>query len=360
MRRSLAPGAALAGWTELETGPIPGGGGSLRLVRRDDEYLIVVAGMELMGSHRSGSERDLASLACAALRDRAGPRMLIGGLGMGFTLRAALSSSVPTRGSSSPSWCRRSWPGPAARWPTSSAAASTIRGSRSARPTSTGDPVRAAGLGRDPARRRQRPARPGQPGERPALRFLGAEAGVLGPAAGRRARRLVGCPDRHFKARLQRIGFAVVEHRIRSERPGRTPHVVWIATRPARAGEDAAGRRGGRTIDRANRGRRPCRSARACYAACGQASHGVAYRSALLMPLLDPVRRLPVLLPSRPALAGRRFARLGSWFVADFSRRTGHHVGDICSGLTVCSGPSSCSPWRSPPRPRPTMRAGPR
>ena len=90
MRRSLAPGAALAGWTELETGPIPGGGGSLRLVRRDDEYLIVVAGMELMGSHRSGSERELASLACAALRDRASPRMLIGGLGMGFTLRAAL------------------------------------------------------------------------------------------------------------------------------------------------------------------------------------------------------------------------------------------------------------------------------
>jgi spermidine synthase len=41
-----------------------------------------------------------------------------------------------------------------------------------------------------------------------------------------------GCPDRQFKARLQRTGLQVTEHRIRSERPGRTPHVVWLARRP--------------------------------------------------------------------------------------------------------------------------------
>ena len=46
---------------------------------------------ELMNSRRSGSEEALASLACAALGGP-GPRVLIGGLGMGFTLRAALAA----------------------------------------------------------------------------------------------------------------------------------------------------------------------------------------------------------------------------------------------------------------------------
>ncbi|MGF3023506.1 hypothetical protein ACQVP2_11830 [Methylobacterium aquaticum] len=40
--------------------------------------------------------------------------------------------------------------------------------------------------------------------------------------------------------------------------------------------------------------------------------------------------REPTVPPSRLALAGQRFARLGSCFVADFYRRTGDHFGDIC------------------------------
>ena len=46
---------------------------------------------ELMNSRLSGSEEVLAEHACDRIGERAGPRMLIGGLGMGFTLRAALA-----------------------------------------------------------------------------------------------------------------------------------------------------------------------------------------------------------------------------------------------------------------------------
>ncbi|MFL6856821.1 MAG: spermidine synthase [Allosphingosinicella sp.] len=73
----------------LDTAPLPGGG-ELRLVRRGDEYSIMLGAEELMNSRRSGSEAALAALACDALGDRPGPRVLIGGLGLGFTLRAAL------------------------------------------------------------------------------------------------------------------------------------------------------------------------------------------------------------------------------------------------------------------------------
>jgi spermidine synthase len=64
----------------------------LVLERRGDLYTILVDGEELMASRASGSERALAELAVTALGDRAAPRMLVGGLGMGFTLRAALDA----------------------------------------------------------------------------------------------------------------------------------------------------------------------------------------------------------------------------------------------------------------------------
>ncbi|HEY0413974.1 MAG TPA: spermidine synthase [Allosphingosinicella sp.] len=78
----------------LDTAPIPGGG-ELRLVRRGDEYSIMLGANELMNSRRSGSEEALARLACAKLGKRARARVLIGGLGMGFTLRAALAALGP-------------------------------------------------------------------------------------------------------------------------------------------------------------------------------------------------------------------------------------------------------------------------
>jgi spermidine synthase len=62
----------------------------LALFRHDGDYLIRAGGAELMSTRRHHSEDRLAELACAGLRDRAGARVLIGGLGLGFTLKAAL------------------------------------------------------------------------------------------------------------------------------------------------------------------------------------------------------------------------------------------------------------------------------
>jgi spermidine synthase len=78
-------------WSQLDTAQVPGGGGELRLMRRGAEFSIKLGQNELMNSRLSGSEQALATLACDRIRARKRPRILIGGLGMGFTLRAALA-----------------------------------------------------------------------------------------------------------------------------------------------------------------------------------------------------------------------------------------------------------------------------
>ena len=81
-------------WERLDTALVPGGG-ELRLIRRGAEYAIMLGNIPLMNSRLSGSEEALARLACARLGARAAPAVLIGGLGMGFTLRAALATLGP-------------------------------------------------------------------------------------------------------------------------------------------------------------------------------------------------------------------------------------------------------------------------
>jgi spermidine synthase len=67
-------------------------GSVLVLYRHDRDYVIRVGGEELMSTRRHHSEDVLAEQVCAPLREQAGARVLIGGLGLGFTLRAALRS----------------------------------------------------------------------------------------------------------------------------------------------------------------------------------------------------------------------------------------------------------------------------
>jgi spermidine synthase len=66
-------------------------GEELRLMRRGDDFMIVLDRNELMNSRMSGSEEALATMTAERLGQRAGEHWLIGGYGMGFTLRAALS-----------------------------------------------------------------------------------------------------------------------------------------------------------------------------------------------------------------------------------------------------------------------------
>lgn len=81
-------------WILLDTAQVPGGG-ELRLMQRGAEFSIKLGQNELMNSRLSGSEQALATLACRRIQAREKPRMLIGGLGMGFTLRAALTVLGP-------------------------------------------------------------------------------------------------------------------------------------------------------------------------------------------------------------------------------------------------------------------------
>lgn len=70
-------------------------GTRLEFLRHDRSYLIRAGGIELMSSRRHLSEDTLAEVACAPIRDRAKARVLVGGLGLGFTLRAALAALGP-------------------------------------------------------------------------------------------------------------------------------------------------------------------------------------------------------------------------------------------------------------------------
>ena len=76
-------------------------GAELALTLRSGEYVILANGKSLMSSRMHGSEEALATFACARLRrgeeprGREAPRVLIGGLGMGFTLRATLDLLPP-------------------------------------------------------------------------------------------------------------------------------------------------------------------------------------------------------------------------------------------------------------------------
>ena len=82
-------------WEFLESAPVPGSGGELCLYRRGEEFSIRVGNRELMNSRAHASEEALAELACARVAGRPRPRILIGGLGMGFTLAAALRRLGP-------------------------------------------------------------------------------------------------------------------------------------------------------------------------------------------------------------------------------------------------------------------------
>ncbi len=82
-------------WVLLDTAEVPDGEGVLRLMRRGAEFSILSGANELMNSRQGGSETALATLALARAGTRPDAQILIGGLGMGFTLRAALAELGP-------------------------------------------------------------------------------------------------------------------------------------------------------------------------------------------------------------------------------------------------------------------------
>ena len=82
-------------WEHIDTARVPGADVELRLMRRGAEFAMMLGQNELMNSRLSGSEEALATLACRRIAAVKRPHLLIGGLGMGFTLRAALAVLGP-------------------------------------------------------------------------------------------------------------------------------------------------------------------------------------------------------------------------------------------------------------------------
>ena len=78
----------------LDTAQVPGGA-ELRLMRRGGDFMITLDRNELMNSRMSGSEEALATMTAERLAGRKGQHWLVGGYGMGFTLRAALAVLGP-------------------------------------------------------------------------------------------------------------------------------------------------------------------------------------------------------------------------------------------------------------------------
>jgi spermidine synthase len=80
---------------EIDRAKVPGRQEEITLLRRGAEFSIRTAGKELMNSRLHDSEDMLAELTCSRLEQKPGQRILIGGLGMGFTLAAALAHAEP-------------------------------------------------------------------------------------------------------------------------------------------------------------------------------------------------------------------------------------------------------------------------
>src|SRR6202051_1460532 len=82
-------------WLQIDTTRVPDADVELRLMRRGTEFSMMLGQNELMNSRLSGSEEALATLTAKKIEAIKCPHLLVGGLGMGFTLRAALAELGP-------------------------------------------------------------------------------------------------------------------------------------------------------------------------------------------------------------------------------------------------------------------------
>jgi spermidine synthase len=220
-------------WSLLDTAQVPGGGDELRLLRRGAEFSIKLGNNELMNSRLSATEQALATIACEKIRTRERPRILIGGLGMGFTLRAALvvlgkqahiivAELVPAV----VAWAR----GPMAKLFGDSLTDPRVR----IHEGDVGDLIRSARLAYDAilldvdngpqGMTRKANDRLYDPKGLSAAYAALRPGGVLAIWSSR--------PDSKFTARLRKTGFDVVENPVRAKGPqGGAQHFIWIAMR---------------------------------------------------------------------------------------------------------------------------------
>ena len=221
-------------WILLDSAPVPGNGGELCLYQRGNEFSIKITGRgELMNSRVHGSETALAEQACARLAGCPKPRLLIGGLGMGFTLAAALrlvgdtaevvvAELVPAV----VAWNRGPLGAPAGH-PLQDPRVSVHAGDV-ARILMTGEPAAYDAILLDVDN--------GPEGlTRKENDWLYSMDGLIAAYAVLRPRGVLAVwsagPDQDFAQRLRKTGFEVDEVRVRAHGSKGARHIIWCARR---------------------------------------------------------------------------------------------------------------------------------
>ena len=242
--RFTTSGGRLARWEFLDSTQIPHSVDELRLYQREmangNEYAIRISSQpgDLMNSRQHGSEDALGELPCRGIAHSPGARVLIGGLGMGFTLAAALQVL-----------------GADAQVVVAELVAGVVRWNREHIGQCAGFPLA------DPRARVEvadvhgaiRAAAEGAQGDRFDAILLDVDNGPEGLTHERNDRlystdglgqaylalRPGGVlavwsagPERAFTARLQKVGFSVDERRVRAHAGKGARHVIWLASKP--------------------------------------------------------------------------------------------------------------------------------
>ncbi len=221
-------------WNLIDNSEIPANGGELRLYQRGEEYsIMIVGGGELMNTRMHGSEDALAELGCTHLAGQPRSRVLIGGLGMGFTLAAALAQLgqnaevvvaelVPAVVSWNRDYLGR-FAGQPLDDPRSSVhigdVAALLRTERSAFDAILLD----VDNGPEGLTHRENDWLYSPAGLQAAYTALRPEGVLAVWSAG---------PDHAFGERLRQTGFLIEEHRVRAHGNGKgARHTIWIAQR---------------------------------------------------------------------------------------------------------------------------------
>ena len=219
-------------WIELCRAKVPGGG-EFRLMQRGTEFTIFAGTIGLMSSRQAGSEEAMSNIAAERVGARPRSRILIGGLGMGFTLRAALAQFrrdaeivvaelVPEIAGA---WAR----GPLAH----------IHGDSLDDPRLT---LRVGDVGKVMAGDAQKfdaillDVDNGPEGlSRPGNDALYSHNGIARAKAALRPGGMLAvwsvAPDPHFTRRLQQSGMKVEELKARAHGGKGARHVIWVATK---------------------------------------------------------------------------------------------------------------------------------
>ncbi|MGX9142817.1 hypothetical protein [Mesorhizobium sp. 128a] len=221
-------------WVQLDAAKTPDGAQELRLKQRGAEFSIMLGTNELMNSRLSGSEQALAKLSCDRIAGQSRPKILIGGLGMGFTLRAAIAELGADAGVTVAELVPAviAW----ARGPMAELFAGCLEDPRvSVREADVGHTIRSDKAAWDAILL-------DVDNGPEAIVHKGNDSlyGAAGLGAARAALKPGGVlavwsqgPDSGFTRRLKQAGFVVDEVKTRANGKRGARHVIWIATKPA-------------------------------------------------------------------------------------------------------------------------------